>query len=64
MKVAQLMNSPAGRVARAVAGLARILAGALTGGLVLALIGLAPLAAGAAGVCVAAPLLRAPFRAQ
>jgi hypothetical protein len=67
MRVAQLMNSPAGRVARAVAGLALILAGSLTGGtggLVLALIGLVPLAAGAAGVCVAAPLLRAPFRAR
>lgn len=67
MRAAQLMNSPAGRAARAVAGLALIAAGALsggTGGLVLALTGLIPLAAGAAGVCVAAPLLKAPFRAR
>ena len=51
MRAAQLMNSPAGRAARAAAGLALILAGAPmggTGGLVLALIGLVPLAAGAA----------------
>jgi len=67
MRADQLMNSPAGRAARAAAGLALILAGALTGGtggLFLALIGFVPLAAGAAGVCVAAPLLRAPFRAR
>ena len=53
--------------ARAAAGLALIVAGAVTGGtggLVLALIGLVPLAAGAAGVCVAAPVLNAPFRAR
>ncbi len=67
MRVVQLMNSPAGRVARAVAGLALIGAGAAiggTGGLVLALIGVVPLAAGAAGACLAAPLMRVPLRAR
>jgi len=67
MRAAHLMNSPAGRAARAAAGLALILAGALaggTGGLALALIGLVPLTVGAAGVCAAAPVLKAPFRAR
>jgi Inner membrane protein YgaP-like, transmembrane domain len=67
MKVAKLMNSPAGRAGRMLAGLALIAAGVLTsgpGGLVLALIGLVPLAAGAAGACLAAPLVRAPLRAR
>ena len=49
------------------AGVALIIAGIGTGGaggLVLAVIGVVPLAAGAAGVCLAAPLLRAPLRAR
>jgi Inner membrane protein YgaP-like, transmembrane domain len=67
MKIVRLMNSPAGRGARVVAGLALIVAGAAiggTGGLVVALIGVGPLAAGAAGACLAAPLMRIPVRAR
>jgi hypothetical protein len=67
MKVVKLMNSPPGRAARASAGVALIAAGVFTGGpggLVLALAGLVPLAAGAAGTCLGALLLQAPFRAR
>jgi hypothetical protein len=66
MRVVRLMNSAAGRSARVLAGLALIITGITaggTGGLVLAVIGIVPLAAGAAGACLAAPLLRAPLRA-
>jgi hypothetical protein len=48
MKIVKLMNSPPGRAGRALAGVALIAAGVLTGGpggLVLALAGLVPLAA-------------------
>jgi hypothetical protein len=67
MRIVQLMNSPAGRTGRTVAGLLLIAAGIAAGGiggLVLAVIGLVPLAAGAFGRCLAAPLLRAPVRAR
>jgi Inner membrane protein YgaP-like, transmembrane domain len=67
MKLVKLMNSPAGRGARVVAGLALIAAGVATGGvagLVVALVGVVPLAAGAGGACLAAPLLHAPVRAR
>jgi hypothetical protein len=49
MKVVKLMNSPLGRAGRALAGVVLIAAGVFaggTGGLVLALVGLVPLAAG------------------
>ncbi len=67
MNVVKIMNSAAGRSARVVAGLALIGAGLVTGGtggLVLAVVGAIPLLAGVAGVCLAAPLLRAPLRAR
>ncbi len=67
MTIVRLMNSTAGRSGRVLAGLALIAAGVATGGaggLVLALVGLVPLGAGAAGACLAAPLLRAPMRAR
>ena len=67
MKVVKLMNSVQGRVGRGLAGLVLIAAGVLvggTGGLVLAVVGLVPLAAGATGVCLAAPLLGAPLRGR
>ena len=55
----------AGRVVRAVAGLALILIGLLlvegTGGWILAIIGLAPLAAGVFDFCIFAPLFGLPF---
>ena len=49
MRIVRLMNSPGGRIARGLAGAALIVAGGVTGGfggLVLALVGLVPLAAG------------------
>lgn len=67
MKIVKLMNSPQGRAGRALAGVALIAAGVLTGGpggLVLALAGLVPLAAGGTGTCLGAPLLRVPLRAR
>lgn len=65
MRIVKVMNSPQGRTGRVLAGVVLIAAGVLvggTGGLVLAAVGLVPLAAGPAGVCLAAPLLRAPLR--
>lgn len=67
MNLVGIMNSAAGRAGRVVAGLALIGVGAViggTGGLVLALVGLVPLAAGVAGICLVAPLLGAGLRAR
>jgi hypothetical protein len=54
-----------GRVVRALAGLALILIGLLlvqgAGGWILAIIGLAPLAAGVFDFCIFAPLFGLPF---
>jgi hypothetical protein len=63
----RFMNGSAGRSVRVLAGVALIIAGLTTGGaggLILAVVGVVPLAAGAAGICLAAPLLRAPLRAR
>lgn len=61
MAFVSFMSSPAGRAARVVAGLALIVVGLAvvggTDGMVLALIGLVPLGAGAADVCLFGPLL-------
>ena len=67
MTMVRLMNSPAGRAGRGLAGAALIAGGIVIGGyagLVLAIVGLVPLAAGGLGVCLAAPLLHAPARAR
>lgn len=60
-----VMVTPAGRIARAVAGIAIIAAGlgAVGGsaGLALAAVGLVPLAAGAFDICVFAPLFHLPL---
>jgi hypothetical protein len=67
VRVVKLMNGVAGRSARVLAGLALIAGGIAvggTGGLVLTLLGVVPLAAGAAGACLAAPLLRTPLRTR
>jgi len=67
MRTVRLVNSPSGRTARALVGLALIVAGTAgggAGGLALALAGLVPLAAGALGVCLAAPLFGVPLRAR
>lgn len=58
------MASPAGRLARVVAGLVLIVLGLVIGGagLVLAVVGLVPLLAGALDVCLLAPLFGKPLR--
>jgi hypothetical protein len=64
MGLVRLMQTPAGRVARIVAGAGLIAAGAWVGGgwLALVAVGLVPLVAGLAGVCFVAPLLHVPLR--
>ena len=61
----RFISSPAGRIARIVAGLALILVGLLAlegiGGWILAIVGLVPLAAGLFDWCVFAPLFGLPF---
>jgi len=59
------MVSPAGRVGRVVAGVVLILVGLLvlggTAGIILAVIGVVPLLAGAFDICIFAPLAAVPF---
>jgi len=65
MGFVRFMNSTAGRVARIGAGLVLIVGGLVAGGtagLVVAAVGVVPLAAGLANVCLFAPLFHAPFR--
>lgn len=64
MSLARFMATPVGRGIRIAVGIALIIAGLAigsTGGYVLAVVGVAPLLAGALNVCVLAPLLKAPF---
>lgn len=64
MKFSQFMASTAGRVLRIVAGLALVITGLMmqsTGGYILAVIGLLPLAAGVFDWCIFAPLMHMPF---
>ena len=66
MALVQFMNSGMGRVARAVLGVLLILVGlALVGGVagvIIAIIGLLPIAAGGLDFCVLAPLFGQPLR--
>ncbi|MGD9030166.1 MAG: DUF2892 domain-containing protein [Anaerolineae bacterium] len=66
--VFRFLAGSAGRLTRAAAGLALILIGLLlvegTGGWILAIVGLAPLAAGIFDFCIFAPLLGLPFVGQ
>lgn len=58
------LASPAGRWTRAIAGLALVAAGVLAGstvGIMIAVIGVVPLAAGVLDFCVFAPLAALPF---
>jgi len=63
---AQLMAATGGRAARVVAGIALIGLGVGvvggTGGLILAVVGLVPLIAGAVDVCIFSALFGGPFR--
>jgi len=69
MAFASFMSSATGRVLRIVVGLALIgwgvflavAASIIPTGIILAVVGLLPLVAGLADVCVAAPLFGAPF---
>ena len=65
MEIARLMSGTAGRLARVVAGVVLVLAGLIwiggVVGVIVAIIGLVPILAGAANVCLLAPLLGAPF---
>ena len=65
MGFVKFMSSTAGRITRAVAGIVLIVVGLLvvhgTGGIILAIVGVLPLAAGAFDFCVFAPLFGAPF---
>ena len=62
--IVRFMGSPAGRLARIVVGLALMAVGAWLQGPWWALfaVGLVPLGAGAANVCLLAPLFHAPLR--
>lgn len=64
MSFARFMAGPIGRGARALVGVVLIVVGLAsggTGGVILALVGLVPLAAGVFNICLIAPLLKAPF---
>lgn len=65
-KVAAFMATSIGRLIRIVAGLVLIAVGLWgigdTAGWIVAIVGLVPLAAGAANVCLIAPLLGVPLR--
>ncbi len=66
MAFTNFMSSTAGRGLRILAGLALIVIGLAvvggTGGIVLALVGLVPLGAGVANVCLFGPLLGSDLR--
>ncbi len=65
MGFARFMAGPVGRGLRVVVGLALIVIGIAMGsgaGWVLAIVGLVPLIAGAANLCLFAPLFKAPFK--
>lgn len=63
MSFVGFMRSPAGRALRIVAGLTLIVVGLLlvqgVGGIIMAIVGLVPLAAGIFNFCILGPLFRA-----
>ena len=65
MSFARLMSSTTGRLIRITAGIIFILLGLMivkgTGGIILAVVGLAPLIAGLFNFCLFAPLFGGPF---
>jgi len=66
MKFAQFMSSSTGRLLRIVAGIALIVIGLIAGGgwITLSVIGLVPLLAGLANVCLLAPLFGQPLKGR
>ncbi len=65
MSLVNFMSSGVGRGARIAAGLVMVGVGLALGGgwLALSIVGLVPLAAGAFGFCLVAPLVHQPLRA-
>jgi hypothetical protein len=65
---AAFMAGPIGRLARIVLGIVLIVVGLMVveggWGVVIAIVGLAPLAVGIGNVCLVAPLIGAPFRGR
>ncbi|MBI5928943.1 MAG: DUF2892 domain-containing protein [Chloroflexi bacterium] len=65
MAFAKFMAGPIGRGVRIAAGILLILVGLFviegTGGWIVAIIGIAPVLAGAFNFCLIAPLIKAPF---
>lgn len=63
MGFVQFMASPAGRAVRVIAGIVLIVVGIVIGGAgwILAVVGLAPLAAGVFDICLFAPLFKQPM---
>ena len=61
MALVTFMSSPAGRLARVIAGIALIVVGLAvvggTGGIIIAIVGLVPIGAGAGNVCLLGPVL-------
>lgn len=67
VKFAAFMAGPIGRLARVVVGLVLIAVGLATGGtggIILAVVGLVPLAMGVMNRCLISPLIGAPWRGQ
>lgn len=66
MNFVKFMSSVGGRLLRAVAGIALIAVGFALGGgwLTLSVIGLVPLFAGGANVCLLAPLMGQPLKGR
>jgi hypothetical protein len=65
MRFVRFMNTTAGRAVRVIAALGIIVGGLVSGGItgwVVAAVGLVPLAAGIANVCLLARLFHAPVR--
>lgn len=65
MAIAKFMASTAGRLARVVLGIVLIALGFViggTGGTVLMVVGVVPIALGALNVCALGPILGAPFK--
>jgi hypothetical protein len=64
----RFLGSTAGRITRIVAGVILIVVGLVsvqgTGGAILAVVGLAPLAAGVFDFCIFAPLFKLPFSGE
>lgn len=65
MRIARFMASPLGRGARVVLGIILIAVGLLfvgAPGWILVIVGLVPIVAGAANICLIAPILGVPFK--